>query len=213
MQRFTAVRLGQHALGIGITKFSYLLIAFLLAAFPVAASHADDKAVEKKPPAVGEKAPSFLLKDLKGKTLSLADQIKDGPTVIVVLRGYPGYQCPICTKQFGELLGKAKQFADAKASMLFIYPGPSTDLDKYAKEFIGKKTFPENYRFVVDPDFEFTELYHLRWNERGETAYPSSFVVDDKGVVRFVKISHSHGNRTSSSELLDALKKLGGRRS
>ena len=168
----------------------------------------DDKPEASSPPAIGDKAPDFSLKDLEGKSVSLSDQIKLGPTVVVVLRGYPGYQCPICTKQFGELMGKAKQFADAKTTVMFIYPGPANDLDKYAKEFVGGKTFPANYRLVIDPDFKFTELYKLRWNAPQETAYPSSFVVDDQGIVRFAKVSHSHGNRASSKELLDALSAL-----
>src|SRR5262245_47212568 len=134
--------------------------------------------------------------------------LKRGPAVVVVLRGYPGYQCPICIKQFSELLGKAKDFAKSGAEVLFIYPGPATDLDKYAKEFIGGKSFPDNFRFVIDPDYKFTELYNLRWNAPAETAYPSSFVVDAKGMVRFAKVSHSHGDRASSAQLLAALAEL-----
>lgn len=166
------------------------------------------KAESSAPPAVGDKAADFTLKDLSDKAVSLSDAMKGGPAVVVVLRGYPGYQCPICEKQFAELLSKAKSFAEAKATLVFIYPGPAKDLDKYAKEFIGGKSFPDNFRFVIDPDYKFTELYKLRWDAPAETAYPSTFVVDSKGIVRFAKVSHSHGGRASSSEMLEALAKL-----
>ncbi len=166
---------------------------------------ADDKAETKKPPAVGDKVPDFTLHDLNNQPTSLSANLKNGPVAVIVLRGYPGYQCPICMKQFAELLSIAKKFADAKATVIFIYPGPATDLDKYAKEFVGGKAFPENFRFVVDPDYKFTDLYNLRWNAPKETAYPSSFVVDTKGVVRFAKVSHSHGGRASGTEILEAL--------
>ena len=156
-------------------------IVGLLLVGSVAAARAEGESEGKQPPRVGSKAPAFALNDLDGKTISLADLVKHGPAVLVVLRGYPGYQCPICTRQFGELMGKAKKFADAKATVVFIYPGPATDLDKYAKEFVGGKTFPENYRFAIDPDFKFTEAYNLRWDAPHETAYPSSFVVDEGG--------------------------------
>ena len=183
------------------------LVAMSAGIFAVAA-YAADNADSSKPPAVGDKASDFRLNDLNGKSVSLGDQLKGGPVVLVVLRGYPGYQCPICTKQFGELLGKGNKFTDAKATLVFVYPGPAADLDKYAKEFVGGKSFPDNFRFLIDPDFKFTEQYDLRWNKPQETAYPSSFVIDKQGIIQFAKISHSHGDRASPSELLDALAKL-----
>jgi thioredoxin-dependent peroxiredoxin len=166
---------------------------------------AADSNAPAKAPAVGEKAPEFALKDLDDKSVALGDVLKDGPAVVVMLRGYPGYQCPICAKQFGELLSQAAGFAEQKATVVFVYPGPASDLDKYAKEFIGGKSFPPHFRFVIDPDFKFTELYKLRWNARGETAYPATFVIDGKGMVRFTKVSQSHGGRASSGEMLDSL--------
>lgn len=187
----------------------HLVFVMLLVASIGSSALADERKVgSNDPPAVGDKAPDFKLKDLSDKAVLLSDSVKSGPTVFVVLRGYPGYQCPICAKQFAELLSKAKSFAEAKATLIFIYPGPATDLDKYAKEFIGGRSFPGNFQFVIDPDYKFTELYHLRWNAPAETAYPSTFVVDSKGIVRFSKVSHSHGDRTSSSEILEALAKL-----
>ena len=190
-----------------------LLYCVVLAALLVGSVGSCLQADERKmgssdPPAIGDKAPDFTLKDLGDKAVSLSDSLKGGPAVVVVLRGYPGYQCPICTKQFAELLSKSKNFAESKAKVVFIYPGPAMDLDKYAKEFIGGKSFPDNFRFVTDPDYKITELYHLRWNAPAETAYPSTFVVDSKGIVRFAKVSHSHGDRASSSEILDALVKV-----
>jgi thioredoxin-dependent peroxiredoxin len=183
-------------------------LATLFAAICLASAlQAADQAAGK-PPAVGQKAPEFQLNNLDGKPVGLSDATKNGPAVVVVLRGYPGYQCPVCTKQFGELIGKAKGFAEQKATVIFIYPGPANDLDKHAREFIGGKNFPEQFRFVIDPDYKFTELYRLRWNAPNETAYPATFVVDSKGIVRFAKVSQSHGGRASSGEILDALGKI-----
>ena len=109
-----------------------------------------------------------------GQPISLTDQIKQGPIVLVVLRGYPGYQCPICTQQFAELMQNAKAFADANATVVFVYPGPAADLDKYAAEFVAGKQFPPNYRFLIDPDFKFTNLYNLRIMDRKRDALVST---------------------------------------
>jgi thioredoxin-dependent peroxiredoxin len=53
-----------------------------------------------------------------------------------------------------------------------------------------------------------TKSYGLRWETPGETSYPSTFVLDSKGMVRFVKISKSHGDRATVVKILAALAKL-----
>jgi hypothetical protein len=45
--------------------------------------------------------------------------------------------------------------------------------------------------------------YGLRWDAPHETAYPSTFILDRKGIVQFVKISHTHGDRTKASAIVE----------
>ena len=52
------------------------------------------------------------------------------------------------------------------------------------------------------------DLYNLRWNAANETAYPSTFVFDRQGVVRFAKISKSHGDRSSAVDILALFKSM-----
>jgi peroxiredoxin len=156
---------------------------------------------------VGDSAPAFSLENLKGEQVSLDPLRKKGPVVLIVLRGWPGYQCPLCTRQVGEFLGKAKQFQQAGASVAMVYPGPAADLDEHAQEFVQGTTFPANFRFAIDPDYEMVTDYGLRWDAPNETAYPSTFVIDADGKIVFAKISDSHGGRTSADEVLKALMK------
>ena len=66
---------------------------------------------------------------------------------------------------------------------------------------------PENIDLVVDPSYEFTNLYGLRWDADHETAYPSTILIDKKGVIYFSKIVLMHGGRTTAAEVLAALPK------
>jgi peroxiredoxin Q/BCP len=156
---------------------------------------------------VGETAPDFALDSLDGQKVSLSAVAGQGPLVLVVLRGYPGYQCPICSAQVGELMGKAREFQDARSRVILVYPGPSEGLKQRAGEFIRGKTLPENFQILLDPDYTFTKSYGLRWDAPKETAYPSAFVIDGTRTIRFAKISHSHGGRAKAAEILEALKK------
>ncbi len=159
------------------------------------------------PPKVGDTAADFELDALDKGKVKLSDAVKKGSVVLVVLRGFPGYQCPICTNQVGSLLGKAKQFIAAKTQVIMVYPGPAEGLKAHADEFVQGKTLPKPFRIVLDPDFEFTNKYALRWDAAGETAYPSTFVIDGKRKILFAKVSKSHGDRARTDAVLKALPK------
>lgn len=156
-------------------------------------------------PGVGEPAPEFTLRGLDGKDVRLSAEWKKGPVALVVLRGYPGYQCPICNRQVKEFIAKGQEFAKAGSRVVMVYPGPAQGLEARAKEFSMDKMLPGNFVMVLDPDYAFTNLYGLRWNAEGETAYPATFVVGRDGKVKWMKVSDSHAGRASAAEVLGAL--------
>ena len=155
-------------------------------------------------PAVGVKAPDFTLSTITGTPVRLTKQQHGNPLVLVVLRGYPGYQCPFCQKQVHDFVEHAADFAAKKATVLLVYPGPPADLDQRAKEFLAQQAdLPSNIVLVTDPDYKVTNLYRLRWDAPHETAYPSTFILDANGTILFEKISRAHGDRLSAQDALD----------
>lgn len=158
-------------------------------------------------PNIGDKAPDFTLTNLQGHKVTLSERTAQSPVVLVVLRGYPGYQCPLCNQQVRDFIKNADGFAKAGARVVLVYPGPGEKLDERANEFLRDKQLPEHFDLLLDPDYEFTNLYGLRWDAPKETAYPSTFLLDQKGVVFFAKVSKSHGGRTKAEEVLEALAK------
>jgi peroxiredoxin len=102
-------------------------------------------------------------------------------------------------------MAQSDAFKAAGASVVLIYPGAAASVQQYAADFITGKTLPDNFHFVADPDLKIVNLYGLRWDAPNETAYPSTVVVDRQGTVRFVKISHSHGDRSAAPDVLQIL--------
>lgn len=162
---------------------------------------------QKSPPQVSETAPDFQLKTPEGKPVSLTNLRNDGPVVVVVLRGFPGYQCPLCTRQVGSLLKAAGDFSAASANVVFVYPGPAGQLDAKAKEFMKGMKLPEPFVLVTDPGYKFTNAYGLRWDAPRETAYPSTFVIGKDGKVTFAVVSKGHAGRSKTSDVVAAVKK------
>jgi peroxiredoxin len=185
-----------------ISRFSRtarLIVAFACALFIGVPAFAET-------PVVGAKAPDFTLSTPTGKAVRMSADLQGHALVLVVLRGFPGYQCPYCVKQVHDFVDHASDFAAKDAKVLLVYPGPAADLDQHAKEFLEKQAeLPANIVLVTDSDYTVTNLYGLRWDAPHETAYPSTFVLDKKGKVVFEKISHSHGDRLSAQDALDHL--------
>lgn len=159
-------------------------------------------------PTVGQKAPDFALTRLDGSTVRLSEETARGPVVLVVLRGWPSYQCPFCTRQFGEFLSHGSDFEAAGARVLFVYPGPAEGLEEHARALVADRPLPAGFRILVDPDYTFTHAYGLRWDAPKETAYPSTFVLDTGRNVTFARTSRAHGDRVPVADVLAALAAL-----
>ncbi len=156
-------------------------------------------------PEIGEAAPDFTLKTIEGESVQLAKILENGPAVVVMLRGYPGYQCPLCSRQVASLLAAKKTFADKNATVVLVYPGEAKGLEDYAKAFMGKTELPEPFVLAIDPDYEFTRSYGLRWEAQNETAYPSTFVISRDGKVKKSWVSQSHGGRADTKQVVAEL--------
>ena len=166
---------------------------------------ADPPQQKPKAPRQGYKAPDFTLTALDGSEVNLFTLLKTNPVVLVVLRGFPGYQCPACTQQVADLVARSEKLKSAKARVVLVYPGPAASLGERAIEFLKDRKLPEGFTLALDPDYKFITAYGLRWDAQGETAYPSTFVIDHQKTVRFVHIGKTHGDRAKPDEVIKAL--------
>lgn len=156
---------------------------------------------------VGDTAPSVELTDLQGQSTNLGETFNGGRTVLVVLRGYPGYQCGICNRLASGYIGAADQFADAGLKVVMVYPGPGVGLDQKVEEFLDGRTLPAGVTMLLDPDYALVNAYGIRWDAPNETAYPSTFVIAEGGKIEWAKVSKIHGGRASAKAVLAAVAK------
>jgi len=157
------------------------------------------------PPQVGSMAPDFTLKTLDDQSVRLSDLAAKSEVVLVVLRGWPGYQCPFCTRQAHDFVSHKEKFKADGVQVLMVYPGPADDLKAHATEFLQDKNWPKDFLLALDPDYSFTKTYGLRWDAPTETAYPSTFIIGKDGKVTFAHVSKQHGDRVRAETVLKAL--------
>ena len=157
-------------------------------------------------PQVGSKAPEFRLSTMQAKPVGLSEITGKSSVVLVVLRGYPGYQCPYCTRQVQEFVSHAPDFAAKGAEVVFIYPGPPDELPSKAAESAAGKELPAHFTLLLDPGYDFTNRYGLRWDAPKETAYPTTYVLDKQGTITWLKSAKAHAGRATAAEVLEVLK-------
>lgn len=180
-----------------------LALFFFLSLYFVGLSvQADERKLES-----GDVAVPFKTTDLEGQPFEFEPSKTGRWSVLVFLRGYPGYQCPLCTRQVAELLTKKEELAATRADIVLVYPGVNKDLTEKSKEFLADAQLPSGFKLVVDQDYKVVNAYRVRWQAPRETAYPSTFVIDPTGTIRYAKISQTHGDRAPVKEVLEALGK------
>jgi peroxiredoxin Q/BCP len=127
-------------------------------------------------PKVGSKAPLISAQDQDGKTVNLADVIKQGPVIVYF---YPKDNTPGCTK---EACGLRDRMGDLKKSGVQVY-GVSRDNAESHKKFIADHML--NFSLLVDVDGKVTEAFGAGMQGR-PMSRRVSFLIGKDGVIKHV---------------------------
>ena len=191
---------------INLQRVAICLISTLFAATaPVDGANSSLKPQQQ----VGERVTDFNLPVVGGEHyVTLSEEYKQGSVVVVVLRGYPGYQCPICTRQVSALSNRAKSLAKDAHRVILVYPGESSDLKKRAEAFLGARKLPPPMVMVRDDNMDLIRQWGLHWDKRMETAYPATYVIDSNGIIRAAHVDKDYTKRMEPADILAALRAL-----
>ena len=143
----------------------------------------------------GDRAPDFTLPGTSGKSYSLSDYA--GKPVVIVF--YPGDNTTVCTKQLNAYNDEMSEFDNVGAQIIGI---SSQDVSSH-DEFSGKHGFA--FPLLADVDKHVSQQYGIL----GRLGFPrrSVFVVDGKGIVRYVHRALAGLTYRPVRELIEAVEK------
>ncbi len=119
-------------------------------------------------PEVGDRAPLFSLKDLKGQEISLQELLKEYNGVLI---NFLATWCPPCLDELPSLLDFAKELTGRNIALVFIAgDSPRKDVEKIVKKFSIKVPV------LLDDTGKVGEKF-------GITGYPESFVINKQGIL------------------------------
>jgi peroxiredoxin len=137
-------------------------------------------------PVVGAPAPDFSLKDIHGRAVQLSG-LRGSPVVIAFWATW----CEPCRTELPALNEEATRLKILAVN----YGEDSTTAISYAQAL-----HLDSLSILLDPELGARDLYLVN-------ALPTTFLVDEKGIIRFLKIG-----LLEKSELDTALEALGGNR-
>ncbi|WP_282068115.1 peroxiredoxin-like family protein [Olleya namhaensis] len=169
---------------------------------------------------VGDKALDFSLKNQLNQTVSLYDQLKDGP---VVLTWYRGGWCPYCNITLHYLQDKLPEIKTEGATLLALTPElPENSLNTSEKnnlEFsilsdleniVGKEhgvvyTLTDDVASIYNAGFGLNEK---NGDASNQLPLAATYVIDTNGIIQYAFLDADYTKRAEVSEIIAALKKL-----
>ena len=143
---------------------------------------------------IGDQAPEFTLPGTGGRNYSLADYI--GKPVVLVF--YPGDNTAVCTKQLCSYTKSIDEFKGVGAQVLGISPQGVESHELFSE----KHGF--GFPLLADIDKEVSGRYGIL----GPLGFSrrSVFVVDGRGIIRYVHRALTGLSYRPASELIAAVK-------
>ncbi|MFC4812894.1 peroxiredoxin-like family protein [Paenibacillus sp. GCM10023250] len=166
---------------------------------------------------IGETAPDFTLEDATGKWITLSEELKKGPVILIF---YRGEWCPFCNlqlKAYDRIMGDIKS---AGAQLIAISPQtPDHSLSQQEKLELS-------FMVLSDRQNKVAELYHLKYklpefmherlsmlpdingDDSFELPVPATYVIDQSGRIIAGVSDINHRTRMEPSEALDIVRSL-----
>ncbi|WP_135365864.1 peroxiredoxin family protein [Halosimplex halophilum] len=137
----------------------------------------------------GESAPEFELPSTAGDTVSLSDELEEGPAVVLINRGV---WCSFCAEQlqtFSEV--SYDMWFHDDVSVVPVVPDPLPEVTEM------RDRYDLQIQLLADPDGEVCDRYSgTEETSHGLTGLAATYVIDESGTVRYEQVSDTPADRT-----------------
>ncbi|MCE9557282.1 MAG: redoxin domain-containing protein [Planctomycetes bacterium] len=158
----------------------------------------------KVPDKVGE----LTFVDTAGKKIRIGDFQGNKNVLLVITRGFTQPLCPFCRAQTSRLVSNYPKFQDSSTEVLLVYPGQKGQLEQFltSVDTVDKGQIDKvPFRILLDDGLEAVQFFGIQANR----AYPSTYLFDKQGQIRFAYVGSNDADRPSIQAMLEQIKLLG----
>lgn len=169
---------------------------------------------------IGDIAPDFTLNNSNGVEISLKEQLKNGPVILIWYRG--GW-CPYCNITLISLQKEINNFKQFGANLIALTPElPERSLTTKEKNKLGFEVLSDvsnlvakDYGVVFKLTPEVAESYQKGFDlhsyngdDSDELPLAATYVINQDGKIVYSFLDVDYRNRAEPSEILEVLKNL-----
>lgn len=169
---------------------------------------------------VGDNAPDFSLTNAEGNVVTLSEELKKGP---VVLMWYRGGWCPYCNITMHYMQEFVGEFRELGAELVALTPeSPDDALSMAEKHDLQFEVLSDLHNevahkygvvFTLTPEVhkiyeESFKLSEYNENEKGELPLAVTYVIDTNGKVTYAFLHPDYRERAEIDDILKALEDL-----
>ena len=179
------------------------------------------QAQKSEPLFIGDKAPNFLALDQFEKRVSLKDQLKDGPDVLVF---YRGQWCPHCNRHMSQIQDSLQMILDAGASVIAITPEKGEKIERTMEKSGASFSiiYDENHRIMDKYNVTFKlsgwkrfiygiagiNINKASGNKDSALPVPATYIIAQDGTVYSSHFNEDYTERMTVKDMLTALQEL-----
>ncbi|PWS25960.1 alkyl hydroperoxide reductase [Pedobacter yonginense] len=167
----------------------------------------------------GDVAPNFAAKDSEGKSINLAQLLKQNKSVVLFF--YRGQWCPYCSKHIKELQDSLQSLSAKGAYVVGVTPETDESISK------TKEKTKASFSLISDRGYQIMKNYKVNFvmeetlaskyksygidvakNNGADEAVlpvPATYVIGKDGKIKFVQFDTDYKKRASIKEILTVL--------
>lgn len=156
---------------------------------------------------IGNKMPIVRFITSDGALLDIGDYRGQKKVLLVILRGFAGSVCLVCSSQTIALSHSIEEFKKRNTEVILVYPGEANTVPGFLEAVRNLEDgFKPPFAIALDVEFALIDEFKIR----GNLAKPTSILIDEQGTVRYAYVGDNAADRPPVQVLLDQIDKAGG---
>lgn len=162
--------------------------------------------VERAEPYIGKPLPREIFRTEDGEDFNLIEH-RGNKVVLVVLRGFGAKICPYCVAQTKAMAeeGAIKEIEKRNAVLEVVYPGTKNGFEAFQRAY---KLLTRSDKRAYGMKYEDAWVVAEELRLAGNKVTPSTFILDEFGIVQYAYIGTEAKDRPPLNLLLEELDKM-----